>query len=90
MTLDTLLSLYVHELQDLHSAETQLVKALPKLAKAANSPELKSALTSHLAQTKEHVRRLEQLLSGLGEAPGSQKCKGMAGLIKEGDRKSVV
>lgn len=84
MTLDSLQSLYVHELQDLHSAESQLVKALPKLAKAANSPELKSAFTSHLAQTKEHVRRLEQLLAGLGAEAGGQKCKGMAGLIKEG------
>ena len=83
-TLDSLHSLYVHELQDLYSAETQLVKALPKLAKAASSPELKSAFTSHLAQTKEHVRRLEQLLAGLGQEPGGQKCKGMAGLIKEG------
>jgi ferritin-like metal-binding protein YciE len=83
-TLDSLHSLYVHELQDLHSAETQLVKALPKMAKAASSPELKSAFNTHLAQTKEHVRRLEQLLAGLGQEPGGQKCKGMAGLIKEG------
>lgn len=84
MQLDSLQSLYLHELQDLHSAETQLVKALPKLAKAAHSPELKSAFTNHLAQTKEHVQRLEQLLTSRGETPGSQKCKGMAGLIKEG------
>ena len=84
MTLATLQSLYLHELQDLHSAETQLVKALPKMAKAAHAPELKSAFTTHLAQTKEHVRRLEQLLLGLGEEPGGDKCKGMAGLIKEG------
>jgi ferritin-like metal-binding protein YciE len=84
MTLDSLQSLFVHELQDLYSAETQLVKALPKMAKAASSPELKSAFTTHLAQTKEHVRRLEQLLLGLGEEPGAKKCKGMAGLIKEG------
>lgn len=84
MKLDALEQLYIHELQDLHSAETQLVKALPKLSKAANSPELKSALTSHLAQTKEHVRRLDQLLLGYGKEPGGPKCKGMAGLIKEG------
>ncbi len=84
MTLDSLQSLYVHELQDLYSAETQLVKALPKLAKAAHSPELKTAFTNHLAQTKEHARRLEQLLTGLGAEPGAVKCKGMAGLIKEG------
>jgi ferritin-like metal-binding protein YciE len=84
MTLDSLQSLYIHELQDLYSAEKQLVRALPKLAKAAGSPELKSAFTTHLAQTKEHVRRLEQLLLGLGEEPGAKKCKGMAGLIKEG------
>jgi ferritin-like metal-binding protein YciE len=84
MTLETLRSLYLHELQDLHSAESQLVKALPKLAKAANSPELKSAFTKHLAETREHVRRLEQILNGLGEEAGGHKCKGMAGLIKEG------
>jgi ferritin-like metal-binding protein YciE len=85
MTLDSLHGLYLHELQDLYSAETQLVRALPKLAKAANSPELKSAFTNHLAQTKEHARRLEQLLTGLGQTAGGHKCKGMAGLIKEGN-----
>ncbi len=84
MTLATLQELYRHELQDLYSAETQLVKALPKLAKAAKTPELKTAFTAHLAQTKEHVRRLEQLLTEMGETPGGHKCKGMAGLIKEG------
>jgi ferritin-like metal-binding protein YciE len=84
MTLDTLHSLYVHELQDLYSAETQLVKALPKLAKAATSADLKTAFKTHLEQTKEHVQRLEQILAALGQTPGSQKCKGMAGLIKEG------
>lgn len=84
MRLDTLHNLYLHELHDLYSAENQLVKALPKLAKAANSPELKSALTNHLAQTQEHVRRLEQLLAGAGQEPDGHKCKGMAGLIKAG------
>jgi ferritin-like metal-binding protein YciE len=86
MRLDTLQNLYLHELLDLHSAETQLVRALPKLAKAASSPELKSALTNHLAQTKEHVRRLEQLLASLGQALNGHKCKAMAGLIKEGQQ----
>lgn len=84
MRLDSLHSLYVHELQDLHSAESQLVKALPKLAKAAASAELKTAFKLHLEQTKEHVQRLEQILAALGQEPGGQKCKGMAGLIKEG------
>lgn len=84
MTLDSLRSLYVHELQDLYSAETQLVKALPQLAKGANASELKTAFQEHLAQTKLHVQRLEQVLEGMGESTSGDKCKGMAGLIKEG------
>jgi ferritin-like metal-binding protein YciE len=76
--------LYVEELKDLYSAENQLVKALPKMAKAATSKDLKAGFEEHLGQTKEHVTRLETIFKGLGESPNGKKCKGMEGLIKEG------
>jgi ferritin-like metal-binding protein YciE len=76
--------LYVDELKDLYSAENQLVKALPKMAKAATSEDLRSGFEEHLEQTKGHVSRLEQIFKGLGESPKGKKCKGMEGLIKEG------
>ncbi len=84
MPLDSLHALLVKELHDLHSAEAQLVKAMPRMAKAATSPELKEALTTHLEQTREHVRRLEQVLQAVGAAPNGVRCKPMAALIKEG------
>src|SRR5205085_6482741 len=64
--------------------ENQLVKALPKMAKAAESDELRSAFEEHLEQTREHVARLEQIFKGLGESPKGKKCKGMQGLVEEG------
>lgn len=76
--------LYVEELKDLYSAENQLVKALPKMAKAATSPELRADFAKHLDQTKEHVVRLEEIFNTLGVSPKGKKCKGMEGLIKEG------
>jgi ferritin-like metal-binding protein YciE len=76
--------LYINELKDIYSAETQLVKALPKMAKAAVSAELRNGFQEHLAQTEDHVTRLEQIFEGLGEKPTGKKCEGMAGLIKEG------
>ncbi len=76
--------LYVDELKDIYSAETQLVKALPKMAKAAESEDLRSGFEEHLEQTKGHVARLEQIFDALGEKPTGKKCEGMAGLIKEG------
>src|SRR5271163_5134886 len=76
--------LYIEELRDIYSAETQLVKALPKMAKAAESDELRSGFEEHLEQTKGHVSRLEQIFDALGEKPTGKKCEGMAGLIKEG------
>jgi ferritin-like metal-binding protein YciE len=85
MKLDSLQKLYVEQLKDLYSAETQLVDALPKMAKAASSSELRQAFQEHLAQTKEHVNRLEQIFKDLGYKPTGQKCKGMAGLIEEGE-----
>jgi len=76
--------LYIDELRDIYNAENQLVKALPKLAKASSSNELSEGFTEHLEQTKGHVQRLEQIFNMLGESPKGKKCAGMEGLIKEG------
>jgi ferritin-like metal-binding protein YciE len=74
----------VDELKDLYSAENQLVKALPKMAKAATSDELREAFQEHLEQTKGHVERLETIFQALDESPKGKKCAGMEGLVKEG------
>jgi ferritin-like metal-binding protein YciE len=84
MSLDTLEKLYISELRDLYRAENQLLKALPKMAKGASSPELKDAFEKHLKQTKGHVERLEQLFEQLDESPKGKTCHGMKGLIEEG------
>ena len=76
--------LYIDELKDLYNAENQLVKALPKLAKASASEELRQGFEAHLEQTKGHVSRLEQIFEALGENPKGKTCKGMQGLIEEG------
>jgi ferritin-like metal-binding protein YciE len=76
--------LYIDELKDIYNAENQLVKALPKMAKAASSEELRSGFEEHLEQTKGHVSRLEQIFESLGESPKGKKCKGMEGLVEEG------
>src|ERR1700674_2460361 len=76
--------LYVDELKDLYNAESQLVKALPKMAKAASSEELRQGFAEHLEQTKGHVQRLEKIFLTLGESPKGKKCKGMEGLVEEG------
>jgi len=76
--------LYVNELKDLYSAENQLVKALPKMAKAANSEELRNGFEKHLEQTKGHVERLEKIFESLDETAKGKKCMGMEGLVKEG------
>jgi len=86
MKLDSLRELLVHELEDLYDAESQLVKALPKMAKAAAFPELRKGFELHLEQTKEHVNRLDKAFQMLGEDAKSTKCKGMAGLIREGQQ----
>jgi ferritin-like metal-binding protein YciE len=76
--------LYIDELKDLYSAENQLVKALPKMAKGADSEELRQGFEEHLEQTKGHVQRLEEIFEALRESPKGKKCKGMEGLIEEG------
>ena len=84
MKLDSLRTLWIEELRDLYSAETQLVKALPKMAKKATNPELKEAFESHLEETRNHVERLEEIFSRLGKKPTGKTCKAMKGLIEEG------
>jgi ferritin-like metal-binding protein YciE len=81
---DNLKKLYVDELKDLFSAENQLLKALPKMAKAASSDELRTGFEAHLEQTKGHVQRLEEIFESLDESPKGKKCVGMEGLVKEG------
>jgi len=76
--------LYIDELRDIYNAENQLVKALPKMAKTANSEELRTGFEEHLEQTRGHVQRLEQIFKALGEKPSGKKCKGMEGLVAEG------
>lgn len=85
MKLDSLKKLYVEELRDLYSAENQILKALPKMTKAASSKELKAAFTEHLAQTKEQVTRLETIFEKLDESPKGKTCKAMEGLVREGE-----
>ena len=84
MSNQNLKKLYVDELKDLFSAESQLVKALPKMAKAACSDELRVGFEKHLEQTKCHVQRLEEIFESLDESPKGKKCVGMEGLVKEG------
>ena len=86
MELETLRDLYIHELKDLYSAENQLIKALPKMAKAATNRKLSLAFTQHLAQTKRQAKRLEQILKSHDESTRAPKCEGMEGLIAEGDK----
>ncbi len=83
--INTLENLLVHELKDLYYAEQQLVKTLPKVAKKASSPELKSAIEEHLQETEGHVNRLEQIFELLNQPAKSVKCKGMNGILDEGE-----
>jgi ferritin-like metal-binding protein YciE len=87
MKLESLEDLFVDELKDLYNAENQLVKALPKMAKAASSDELRSAFQEHLEQTKEHVNRLEKVFKELNCSPKGKKCRAMEGLIEEGSER---
>jgi ferritin-like metal-binding protein YciE len=84
MEQNALKELYIDELRDIYDAENQLTKALPKMAKAATSDELRAGFESHLEQTKGHVQRLEEIFTALGEKPTGKKCKGMQGLVAEG------
>jgi ferritin-like metal-binding protein YciE len=84
MKADSLHDLYLEQLKDLYDAEHQLIQALPKMAKAASSTELRGAFEEHLEKTKEHARRIETIFEKMGEKAKGQKCKAMEGLVKEG------
>lgn len=84
MKLGSLQELYVEELKDLYSAENQLLQALPKMAKAASSPELSAAFEEHREQTRDQVERLDKVFQKLGVNPKGKKCQAMEGLIEEG------
>jgi ferritin-like metal-binding protein YciE len=84
MKLNSLHDLLVEELRDLYSAENMLLKALPRMAKAASSEELQAAFEEHLTQTEEQVRRLDRIFKQLGAKAKGKKCKAMEGLIEEG------
>ena len=85
LKLDSLRELMVEELRDLYSAETQLLDALPKMAEAASSNQLKSAFSDHLEETRQHVSRLERIFQQIGEKSSGETCEAMKGLIKEGE-----
>src|ERR1700682_507259 len=85
MKMKTMDDLFLAQIKDLYDAEKQLVKALPKMAKAASSQELRQGFQGHLDQTKGHVSRLEQIFDQVGEKASGTKCEGMAGLIDEGE-----
>ena len=85
MKLQSLNELFVEQLQDLYSAESQIIEALPKMAKAASSSDLQSAFKKHLEQTKGQAKRLDQIFEELGEAASGKECEGMKGLLAEGE-----
>ena len=85
MKLDSLKDLYVEQLKDLYSAENQILEALPKMADKASHPELKKAFQEHEQVTRDQVKRLEQVFDDLGAQPSGHHCKGMEGLLKEGE-----
>jgi ferritin-like metal-binding protein YciE len=84
MSVETLQELFIDELKDLYSAEKQIVRALPKLAKAVSTPELQEALLSHLEETKGHVARLDQIAEIVGKKLTGKSCAGMKGVLEEG------
>jgi ferritin-like metal-binding protein YciE len=87
MSLDSLEKLFLEELKDIYNAEKQLTRALPRMAKAAESPQLQQAFTTHLKETEGQIQRLEKIFKELGQAVRGKKCKGMEGLIEEGKEK---
>jgi ferritin-like metal-binding protein YciE len=84
MALESMQDLFLNELKDVYNAEKQILKALPRMAKAADAPALQQAFHKHLRETEDHVKRLDQIFKSLGQAARGKKCKGMEGLIEEG------
>jgi ferritin-like metal-binding protein YciE len=85
MTIHSLQELFVEELKDIYDAEHQLIDALPKMAAGVVSPTLRTAFTDHLKQTRDHIKRLEQVFKAMDMQPTRKPCKAMQGLVKEGD-----
>ena len=85
MAAQTLHELFVEELRDMYDAEKRIIKALPKIAKHAQSDELRTALTAHLRETEKQATRLEQVFRTIGETPKGKKCDGMIGILEEGN-----
>jgi|SRR5215469_16001904 len=85
MKIESLHDLYVNELQDIYGAEEQILRALPKVIEKTTTPELRQALSNHLEETRGHVSRLVQIFEMHGEEAKKQKCKGMQGVLSEGD-----
>ena len=85
MAAQTLHELFVEELRDMYDAEKRIIKALPKIAKHAQSDELRAALTEHLRQTEKQATRLEQVFKSIGETPRGKKCDGIMGILEEGN-----
>ena len=85
MTPRNLEDLYKHQLRDLYSAETELIAALPRMAKKASNPDLQQAFESHLEETKRHKVRLDEIFERMGESPKGETCKAMKGLIAEAE-----
>jgi ferritin-like metal-binding protein YciE len=84
MSLGSMNDLFVNELKDVYNAEKQIMRALPRMAKAASSDDLRDAFTNHLRETEGHVQRLEQIFKSLDLTPRGKTCKGMQGLLEEG------
>jgi ferritin-like metal-binding protein YciE len=84
LTFNTLQELFMHELKDIYDAENRIVEALPKMAEAANSAELKNAFRQHLNETQTHITRLERVFRSLGEEPARETCDGIKGVLSEG------
>ncbi len=84
MEMETLRDLYIEQLKDLYSAENMIIKALPRMIKAASHAELKQAFSNHLKETERHARRIEEVCDELGVSPRGKKCVGMEGLLEEG------
>ncbi len=87
MKLESLRDLYVEQLQDLYNAEQQLIKALPKMAKAASSEELKAAFEDHLGQTRQHAQRIETIFEQMGEKAKGKKCKALRARLRDATRR---
>ena len=89
MRIETMQDLFLEQIRDLYDAEERLIKALPKMAEACTSSELRSCFEEHLQQTQGQIRRLDQVFAEIGEEPKGKTCEAMKGLIEEGEEMTV-